>query len=212
MNENISHIRELIVKGRIEDTFPILKKELQGSDKYDSVLLQEARFSEIKEEEISGTINNSEAHKLNNQVVKAILKIISDWEKNLSGKPVKSENSSSKLVEETLLLDIASGYKNAMKFYFWIALLPIALSLSFIAFEFFNNKIIETLQALASTLIASLSAFPIREIVNRKEKISILNVLIKKIRILKMNPIELEIEKVNEVFWDLLNDTLAKSN
>ena len=139
---------------------------------------------------------------------------MSDWEKSLSEiKAVKSkENSKTELVEEKLIKEIVEGYKYAIRFYAWVALIPVFVSITLFIIIFFNTQEIEVLQILASTLIVSLSAFPIREIVNRKEKISILNILIKKIRLLKANPIEKEVLMINEVFWGLVNKTLSKSN
>lgn len=213
MDKIISHIRELIAKGKIDNAFFLLKNELNGSERLDSVLYQEARFSKIKEIESLGTIESSEIQRRYNQVIQAILKIVSDWKKNIL--PPKYEGKIKLLIERLnyeskLINDLALNYKKSNKFYFVVALFPILISVGFISFVWINNQSIETLQALASTLIASISGFPIREIVNRNEKVEIIKNLNRRIELLKVNPIEDEIKNVFEMIWGILKEPFGK--
>lgn len=211
MDEIIQNTRKLIANGKIEKALEILKKEVKNSDRLNNVLLQDARLSDINEEVVSGTMDSSDAHKFTNQVIKSTLKIISDLEEwGSKDNPVPKPGI--KLIEVNLVDEISLGYKKAIRFYMRIAFLPLIVSLAFIGFVLIKSQSVETFQALASTLIASISAFPIRAIVNRREKISILNVLIKKIGFLKTNPEQKEITKVNDIFWGLVDSTLSKSS
>lgn len=206
MDDIIQNIRDQIAKGEIGKALIQLKKVVQEPERLSNVIMQESSLSDIKKDEIAGAISKEKAHELTNRVVQSTLEIILIWEKELKDNSIEkvSDKPKTKLIEEEVVREVGDGFKDSIRFYTWVALLPILTSLAFLIFFFINNQGIEILQALTSTLIASLSAFPVREIVNRKEKVSNLNALIKKIRFLKVNPIEKEIKRVNEIFWIII--------
>ncbi len=209
MNSKIQQIKLLIGQGKIENALSLIKEEINDNALLDKILLQESRFSENKERINNGTIDNLNAAIINNQIVKALLEILTILE-NTKNKDNSSRQSELSLVEESLVSSLVVQFKSTIKFYFFILLVPLAISFTFIFYKLFNSNNIDAFQLLGSALIASISVFPFREIMKRRDTITILFAIISQIKYLKINPTESQIKKVNDFFWEFLNNMIIK--
>ena len=92
--------------------------------------------------------------------------------------------------------------RKAIKLYliFACSFLFIGIAIIFTTFFFSNNTINESIKAIVSIgggFISSVSAFPIKEVISRKEKIGIF-LTIKK---LQLKADELEEKKIDKLIW-----------
>ena len=204
MDAKITRARELITNGRILEAIGALKR--LDSFKADDLFLLETRYKKVRKEANLGVIGREAAMVEENQIVQALLERCSSILEQ-KGDPLGQE---SRLVDNMLVRQLISSQKNAIRIYLVISatLIILALIVFWMGFGMEKGGVLPLVGAL---LIASLSGLPIREVVIRSEKISVLKLLLKKIEeMLQRGYQEDELERVNNLFWNLLEKSLLK--
>jgi DNA-binding transcriptional regulator of glucitol operon len=207
MNEKTEYIKKLIAAGEILEAISALK--LIDSFNANDILMLESRYRQNEKEIIKGIVKNQDSDLVRNQIVESLVKIISITDDDNEEHSFLKENRK-KVIEKDLVVKIIKSQNNSIRIYSIVAAIPILLAISFTAWSFYQDTM-GTIQTLGALLVGSLSGFPIKEIVSRTEKISVLKLLILKIEALIIRPYDQdEIEKVNKVFWNMLESSLLK--
>jgi len=177
----------------------------------DDILMLETRFRKNERGIGLGIVDKKDSDLVHNQVVESLLKIISDTSTdNEELSHLKKENRK-KVIEKDLVVEIIKSQNKSIRIYSIVAIIPILLAISFAIWSFYQDNM-GIIQSLGTLLVGSLSGFPIKEIVSRTEKISVLKLLILKIEALINRSYDQdEIEKVNKIFWNMLENSLLKS-
>lgn len=207
MNEKTEYIKKLIADGKILEAINSLK--LVDSFNADDIFMLETRFRQNEKEIRRGTIDKRDSDLIRNQVVESLLKIISE-NKEDELRNSKIENRK-KVIEKNLVLEIIKSQKKSIRIYTVVAIVPILLAVIFVAWSFLQDSV-GIIQSLGALLVGSLSGFPIKEIVSRTEKVSVLKLLVLKIEALINKSYDHEeVEKINKIFWNMLENSLLKS-
>ncbi len=207
MNESTEYIKKLIADGKILEAINSLK--LIDSFNADDIFMLETRFRQNEKEIRRGIIDKRDSDLIRNQVVESLLKIISE---NNEEEPYSSKKENrKKVIEKNLVLEIIKSQKKSIRIYMIVAIIPILLAIGFVMWSLYQDNV-GIIQSLGAMLIGSLSGFPIKEIVSRTEKVSVLKLLIVKIEtLINKSYDQEEVEKVNKIFWNMLENSLLKS-
>jgi len=108
--EFINGIRKCIENNDIEGAISVLRDLLQKSKQLDNIILQSARYNDLKQKIRSGTINTEDAEVAQSKIAEALLDMIHDIAKN-----VESEPKLKKAVDKTLKKSEKQATQNTSK-------------------------------------------------------------------------------------------------
>lgn len=207
MKEKIEDIKKLIADGNILAAINALK--LIDSFNADEIFMLESRFKQSERERRRGTIDLRDSDLTRNQVVQSLVEVISKIQDDEVNQD-RNQNRK-KVIEKKLVLEIIKSQRKSIRIYAIVSTIPIFIASSFVIWSICREDF-GIIQTLGSLLIGSLSGFPIKEMVIRIEKVSVLNLLALKIEeLVNKTYNQEEVEKVNNIFWNILENSLLKS-
>lgn len=206
---NYHNIREQIGQGNIAGVILQLK-QLKDNPQLNSIIVQETRWTDLNNDIKNDIISNEEANRTRNAIVVSLLGIIDELEKSTPAS--FQEEKVEELLDEGLIVEIIQGERSSIRFYLVIAAILFLMGAGFIIWNLFSNNV-GAIQILSGMLISSLGGFPLREIINRRDKISVLNVLVKRINMLSTGQVNSneEVQRINELFWSIIENTMLKT-
>jgi hypothetical protein len=113
---------------------------------------------------------------------------------------------------DALLDSLIRNQRQAIRYYFAFALAMVALGVSVATVAYFsanwlNSESFKSIFALGGTFISSLSAFPLKEIIARREKLGVL-LMIKDERLSLANSVEpadlIGRERIEQLVWQVV--------
>lgn len=123
-------------------------------------------------------------------------------------------------MDESFLDKVIENQRQAMRYYRLLAAGVVAVGVAFPVVAFFADVLlsaepvppsIKTISTTVGLFVGSLSAIPVKEIIRRKEKISVLESIRVRLRELgkggKKRATTTELQKIDDILWKLLEKT-----
>ena len=116
------------------------------------------------------------------------------------------------LIQKEDIENLISGQKSAIKLYsiFAVGIFLFGISLLFFANTIPQNDTIKTIINIGGAFVSTLSGFPIKEIINRKDKISSYNILKRYIIVIAEKGNEIEDDEKKQIM-DLIMEIIKKN-
>lgn len=196
----IKKIRQLVSEGRLDEALDLLDEDSADSH----ILSLKSRLQLLQQKKLRGTITSVDETIETNSIVDSLL----GWIDELNDFSKESDlNPDTHKVDDELILLIKDKLSDSLSFYYGVSLIPIIAAVALASFFYLDNGM-DALEGIGSALIASISGFPIREIINRRDRISFLEILL-----LRINNLDnkYEIQKVNNLSWSIIESTILKT-
>lgn len=196
--EILENMRDLATQGRVREALDLIDNE--NADTH--ILNLKSRLNTFERKKIQGTISNEQANlELNNITSSLFLWLNNDTEALEAIKPeeIKVDASLIQLVKEKL--------RKSLNFYYLATALPILAGIGLGIF-FFKDMHLTALEGLGAALIASISGLSVREILNRKDKISFLDIVLVRSGDLTDSA---ELQKLYNLSWSIIESTILRS-
>jgi hypothetical protein len=198
--EELGKIRQLLSDGHLTealDAFP-------AGDAPPGIVSLQTRHATLQQQKISGVLSFEEENTETNGIVAAYLVWISDAEKKIAhGLPPVEKIK----VDDQLISMIKEKLSTSLRFYYIAAAIPIALGIG--SAIFFLPDGITTMEGLGSGLISSIGGLSVRQIIDRRDRISFLDILLSR----KDHLTDVaEIEKINKLSWTIVEKAILQSN
>jgi hypothetical protein len=191
----IKRIQQLIGEGKYGKAIDLFDPSCVEED----IIFLKSRIQLLQRNKLKGIISVGEENIETNKIVDSLLQYITE-----SNYSATSNVTGSEKVDIQLIMLVRGKFVESLAFYYVITLLPITLGGFLGGFFYFNNGL-DILEGLGSFLIISISGLPIREIINRKDKILFLEILIIKID-------SFSNEKINSLLWSIIESTILNSS
>ena len=198
--ELINRIRQLVSEGRFEEALGFFDENWADTN----ILALKSRLQLLQQKKVRGVISIADETVETNSIVDSLLQ----WTDKYSEVLIDSNNNSDTVtVDAQLILLIKNKLANSLTFYYTLTFVPIIAGIGLGGFFFFDNGI-NTTEGIGSALITSISGLPLREIINRKDRISFLDILLVRIGNIKD---KYEIQKINTLSWTIIETTILKT-
>lgn len=196
-------IRKLISENRIKKAIETeLIPNLSNQSDIDEALLFLSRLKDIEEEERNGTIDYSESSKEVNKIRKSLLEFLTNI-----GKAVSSNSSKYKpQFDKNQVEQLVKSLNGSIKFYFFFSSILFILGIVILSIGFlFEDDKFSIAMNIGGGFISSLSGLPIREIILKRERVSVFKIIMLKIEQLTQGNLNIaEAKKVDELIWQII--------
>lgn len=197
MSKITENIEQYIREGKIEkafklalSAFPALKSEL-------GVL--EADFATTNRNVGLGLTKSDDARTEYNRINLALLNLLKETSPNDDGKE--------DLIDKRLVEEIMKGQRNTVSLYWGFAIFSILIGLGLFGWFVIEGDI-NLIELASSALFTSISAFPFKEIFSRRDRITVLEVLLLRIDLAskKKNVDKTEVDDINDTFKNIMTN------
>ncbi|NET39873.1 MAG: hypothetical protein F6K19_49290 [Cyanothece sp. SIO1E1] len=197
--ELIDRIRSLVRKGKIRDVLNLFDESVN-----DPVILSlKSRLEILLEKKIKGELTFEQETTETNKIVNSLL----NWTDKLDAVPTNHSDDKSLQVDKSLILLIKARIRSSLGFYYIISSVLLLLGIILIIIFHLDNGL-STVEGLGSALVCTTSGLPIREIINRRDRLLFLEVLL-----LKVDSISsvTELERINNLSWAMIESAVLNS-
>jgi len=198
--EWLDRIRKLVSEGMIQEALDLF----DDSSADTNILSLKSRLKLLLKKKIRGTISFEQETIVTNSIVDSLLQ----WTVNSdSTVQYPKEQQESVKVDAQLITLIKNKLVQSLNFYYTVTIALLTSGLVLATLFYLDNGI-STIEGFGSAFISSVSGLSIREIINRRDRISFLEILL-----IKTNNItdRYEIQKVNTLSWSIIESTILNS-
>ncbi len=199
-SERLDRIRKLVSEGLIQEALDLFDDTSADTN----IISLKSRLKLLLDKKIKGTISFEQETIVINSIVDSLLQ----WTVNSDLiVEVPTQQDETVKVDAQLITLIKNKLVQSLKFYY-IATITLLASGLVLATIFYLDNGISAIEGFGSALISSTSGLSIREIINRRDRISFLEILL-----IKTNTItdKYEIQKVNNLSWSVIETTILNS-